>query len=395
MRITAIENLHCDAGWRNFSYLKISTDEGITGWSEYNECYGSQGLSHIIGLLGQSLIGRDPRPVGRISADLARMTRQAPAGVNQQAIAAIENALLDVKAKALGVPVYALFGGPYRDRLTLYWSHCGTYRFRHADKMGRKPIRSLDDIKALGREAADRGFKALKCNIYRFDDGEPYVYGIQQTNPNETFHPEMNVTSAVVRAIREELAAFREGAGPGMGLLMDLNFNFKTEGFLRIARAVEEFDMLWLELDTFDPGALATIRRGARVPIASLETVYGREYFKPFFEQYAVDVAIVDVIWNGMLESLRIAAMAEPYQVNVAPHNFYGHLCSYISANFCAAIPNFRIMEIDIDDVPWKDDLVTNPPVLKDGHFMLPTAPGWGTDINEEVVRAHPPKKRS
>jgi len=86
--------------------------------------------------------------------------------------------------------------------------------------------------------------------------------------------------------------------------------------------------------------------------------------------------------------------MAEPYQVNVAPHNFYGHLCSYISANFCAAIPNFRIMEIDIDDVPWKDDLVTSPPVIQDGHLLLPTAPGWGTDINEEAVRAHPPKRR-
>lgn len=394
MRITAIEDLHCDAGWRNFSYLKISTDEGITGWSEYNESYGSQGLSHVIGLLGRALIGRDPRPVGRISADLAKMTRQAPAGVNQQAIGAIENALLDIKAKALGVPVYSLFGGPYRDRLTVYWSHCGTYRVNHADKMGRAPLRSLDDVKALGREAAERGFKALKCNIYRFDGAKPYVYGIHHTEPSETFHPEMNVTSAVVRAIREELAAFREGAGPDMGLLMDLNFNFKTEGFLRVARAVEEFDMLWLELDTFDPGALATIRRGARVPIASLETIYGREYFKPFFEQYAVDVAIVDVIWNGMLESQRIAAMAEPYQVNVAPHNFYGHLCSYISANFCAAIPNFRIMEIDIDDVPWKDDLVTNPPVIRDGHFMIPDRPGWGTDINEEVVRAHPPKGR-
>jgi galactonate dehydratase len=394
MRITAIEDLHCDAGWRNFSYLKISTDEGITGWSEYNESYGSQGLSHIIRLLGKSLIGRDPRPVGRISADLAKMVRQAPGGVNQQAIAAIENALLDVKAKALGVPVYALFGGPYRDRLMLYWSHCGTYRFRHADKMGKPPIRSLDDVKTLGREATERGFKALKCNIYRFDDGEPYVYGIQQTNPNETFDPEMNVGSAVVHAITQELAAFREGAGPGMGLLMDLNFNFKTEGFLRVARAVEPFDMTWLELDTFDPGALATIRRGARVPIASLETIYGREAFKPFFESYAVDVAIVDVIWNGMLESLRIAAMAEPYQVNVAPHNFYGHLCSCISANFCAAIPNFRIMEIDIDDVPWKDDLVTHPPVIEDGHLLLPTRPGWGTDINEEAVRAHPPKSR-
>jgi galactonate dehydratase len=393
MRITAIEDLHCEAGWRDFSYLKISTDEGITGWSEYNECYGSQGLSHIIRLLGQALIGRDPRPVGRISADLAKLTRQAPGGVNQQAIAAIENALLDIKAKALGVPVYSLFGGPYRDRLTVYWSHCGTYRVAHADKMGREKLRSLDDVKALGREVAERGFKALKCNIYRFDGEKPYVYGIHHTEPSETFHPEMNVTSAVVRAIREELAAFREGAGPGMGLLMDLNFNFKTEGFLRIARAVEEFDMLWLELDTFDPGALATIRRGARVPIASLETVYGREYFKPFFEQYAVDVAIVDVIWNGMLESLRVAAMAEPYQINVAPHNFYGHLCSYISANFCAAVPNFRIMEIDIDDVPWKDDLVTHPPVIRDGQFLIPDRPGWGTDINEEVVRAHPPKR--
>jgi galactonate dehydratase len=393
MRITAIEDLHCDAGWRDFSYLKISTDEGITGWSEFNECYGSQGLSHVIRLLGQTLIGRDPRPIGRISADLAVLTRQAPLGVNQQAIAAIENALLDIKAKALGVPVYSLFGGPYRDRLTLYWSHCGTYRFRHAAAMGKPPIRSLEDVTRLGREVAERGFKALKCNIYRFDAERPYVYGIPTTDPAETFHPEMNVSSAVVQAIREELAAFREGAGPAMGLLMDLNFNFKADGFLRVARAVEEFDMTWLELDTFDPGALASIRRGARVPIASLETIYGREHFKPFFEQYAVDVAIVDVIWNGMLESLRIAAMAEPYQVNVAPHNFYGHLCSYISANFCAAIPNFRIMEIDIDDVPWKDELVTNPPVIRDGHFLLPSAPGWGTDINEEAVRAHPPKR--
>ena len=393
MRITAIEDLHCDAGWRDFSYLKVSTDEGITGWSEYNVCYGSQGLSHIIRLLGKALIGRDPRPVGRISADLAVLTRQAPLGVNQQAIAAIENALLDVKAKALGVPVYSLFGGPYRDRLNLYWSHCGTYRFRHPAVMGKPPIRSLDDVAALGREVAERGFRALKCNIYRFDADEPYVYGIPTTKPDETLHPEMNVGSRVVRAIREELAAFREGAGPDMGLLMDLNFNFKADGFLRVARAVEEFDMTWLELDTFDPGALAAIRRGARVPIASLETIYGREHFKPFFEQYAVDVAIVDVIWNGMLESLRIAAMAEPYQVNVAPHNFYGHLCSCISANFCAAIPNFRIMEIDIDDVPWKDDLVTAPPVIRDGQLILPTAPGWGTDINEEVVRAHPPKR--
>ena len=105
-----------------------------------------------------------------------------------------------------------------------------------------------------------------------------------------------------------------------------------------------------------------------------------------------MDVAIIDIPWNGILESVKIAAMAEAYEVNVAPHNFYGHLSSLMSAHFCAAVPNFRIMEIDIDDVPWKDDLVTAPPIIEDGAFVLPKGPGWGADVNEEAVRRHPPK---
>jgi L-alanine-DL-glutamate epimerase-like enolase superfamily enzyme len=105
-----------------------------------------------------------------------------------------------------------------------------------------------------------------------------------------------------------------------------------------------------------------------------------------------MDVAIIDVPWNGLLESLKIAAMAEAYEMNVAPHNYYGHLCSLMSAHFCAAVPNFRVMEIDIDDVPWKDDLVTVPPVIENGELVVPTGPGWGADIDEAVVRQHPPK---
>src|SRR3954465_6000410 len=128
MKIVRIEDLHCDAGWRDFSFLKIVTDDGIVGWSEYNESYGSAGLTAGTRRLAQTLIGTDPRPVERISSTLYAVTRQAPGGVNQQAIAAIENALLDVKAKDLGVPVYSLFGGPVRQELPLYWSHCGGYR---------------------------------------------------------------------------------------------------------------------------------------------------------------------------------------------------------------------------------------------------------------------------
>ena len=86
--------------------------------------------------------------------------------------------------------------------------------------------------------------------------------------------------------------------------------------------------------------------------------------------------------------------MADTYEVNVAPHNFYGHLATMMNAHFCAVVPNLRIMEIDLDTVPWYHDLVTVKPEIKDGHLLLPTGPGWGTEVNEEAVRAHPPKKR-
>jgi L-alanine-DL-glutamate epimerase-like enolase superfamily enzyme len=177
-----------------------------------------------------------------------------------------------------------------------------------------------------------------------------------------------------------------------MGIMLDVNFHFKTEGFLRIADAVAPYRLNWLEIDSFDPAALATIRSRASCSIASCETLCGRRDFKPYFEGYAVDVAIVDIPWNGLAEGVKIANMADTYEINVAPHNFYGHLCSMHSAHFCAAVPNFRIMEIDIDSVAWRDEFVTAVPVIENGELVLPTAPGWGIDIDETAVRKRPPK---
>src|SRR5205807_3956637 len=168
----------------------------------------------------------------------------------------------------------------------------------------------------------------------------------------------------------------------------------QVHGDLQRARALEPVDLVRLEIDLYHPAGLALIRRSARTPIASLQSIYGRRQFRPYFEQQSVDYAIIDVAWNGILESVKIAAMADAFEVNVAPHNFNGHLGSLISAHFCAAVPNFKVMEIDIDDVRWKDDIVTVPPLIEDGHLVLPTGPGWGADINEEFVRAHPPRER-
>ena len=166
----------------------------------------------------------------------------------------------------------------------------------------------------------------------------------------------------MIKAVQEQLAAFREGAGPDMGIMVDLNFNYKTEGFLKMARAMEPFDLTWVEIDTRDPKALHYIRSHAPMPVASLESLFGRRDYRPFFENYSVDVAIIDTPWNGVGESVKIANMADAFEMNVAPHNFYGPLATMMSAHFCAVVPNLRIMETDPDVVPWHDDLVTVKP---------------------------------
>ncbi len=204
--------------------------------------------------------------------------------------------------------------------------------------------------------------------------------------------PELNWDNQLARGVTDQLMAIRDAVGPDMGIHLDTNFNFKTDGFKRIAEAVAPARLSWLEVDSQDAPSLAEIKRSAPCPLASCETLHGRREFKPFLEHYAQDVAIVDVGWNGLNEAVKIAAMADVYEVNVAPHNFYGHLCSAVSATFCAVVPNFRVMEIDIDGPPWRDEFYTVVPTIEDGEFVLPTGPGWGIDINEAGVRAHPPK---
>lgn len=394
MKIKSIESLHCDAGWRNFSFLKIATDDGLVGYSEYNESYGSKGVSGVIEKLAPLLIGQDPLRHELIFAHLYATTRQAPGGINSQAIAAIENALMDIMGKALGVPVHALLGGAVRERLRLYWSHCGTYRMSEATAahLGKPVLQSLDDVAQLGAEVRESGLTALKCNIFMFPDG-PFMHmpGFAR-DPDAPQVPELNAERDVITALKEQMAAFREGVGPDVDILLDLNFNFKIEGYLKVARALEPYELFWYEIDLYDPKGLALIRQASRTPIASCESLFGTREFRPYFEHQSMDVAIIDVPWNGIWQSAKIAAMADAYEVNVAPHNFYGHLSTLMSAHLCAAVPNFRIMEIDIDDVPWKDDLVTQPPTIQDGHLLIPQGPGWGADVNEDAVRAHPPK---
>jgi L-alanine-DL-glutamate epimerase-like enolase superfamily enzyme len=390
MKVRTYEILRCDAGWRTFSFLKLVTDEGVVGWSEYNESFGSPGLSSAIQTLMPSVVGMDPMDIELVNAVLATRSVQSRGGVARQAVGAIENALLDIKGKALGVPVYQLFGGKLRERIPVYWSHCGSYRLRNPDIVKTPAVRTYDDMTRLGAEVRAKGYHALKTNIALEVDGKLIAY-----RPGFVVgrgFPERNWDDFIAQSAARTVEAFRAGCGPDVGIMLDTNFHFRTEGFRRIAEAVGPAKLTWLELDMHDPQSIALIRRDAPCPIASGETLLERRDFRPYFEQYAFDTAIVDVVWNGFAESLKIAALADLYEVNVAPHNFYGHLASAISAHFCAAVPNFRIMEIDIDGVPWRDDIVSTSPVFENGDYILPKGPGWGVEVDEAGLKAHPVK---
>jgi L-alanine-DL-glutamate epimerase-like enolase superfamily enzyme len=367
--------------------VKVETDAGLVGWGECSDSRNPFGVAGSVRDLEDVLIGEDPREVQRLYWDMLRVFRQNLGGTSHKAIAGIELALWDIKARALGVPVYALFGGPMRSGVELYWSHCGTTRARHGAQLGLPPLRGYADVVALGREVVQRGFKALKTNIVI--PGEPartYFPGFGR-GPNST---DGVATAEVLQQVEALIGAFSEGVGPDVQIALDLNYNFRPSSVIEIGRLLERFNMQWLEYDTWDARSLLQVKESIPQRLASCESLVSTRQYRPFLELRAMDTAIIDVPWNGFGQAFLVGQMADAYELTVAPHNYYSHLADLQAVHLCAALPNVRIMEIDIDDVPWKAELVTNPPVIQDGCIALPSGPGWGTEINEEVLAAHP-----
>jgi L-alanine-DL-glutamate epimerase-like enolase superfamily enzyme len=178
-----------------------------------------------------------------------------------------------------------------------------------------------------------------------------------------------------------------------MGLMLDTSFSQRTEGYLRLARRLEALCLYWLEFDIRDAEALALIRARTRTPIASLESLHGLAEYRPYLAQRGVDVALVDPLWNGVWQSVRIATLADAYETHVAPHNPVGELGNLMSAHFCASVPNLRIMELRPDEAPWTRSFVTHSARVENGELIVPDRPGWGADVVEEALLAHPPSR--
>ena len=203
MKVRSIETLHTDSGWRNYHFVKLITEDGVVGWSEYDEHQGAIGVTTVIEKLAPMVIGERVHDIERVYARLHGRARQSMSGVMAMGIGAIENALLDAKAKTLGVPCYDLLGGKVRDRVRVYWSHCGTWRISRGD-LYPPPVKTLDDVRALGQEVRERGFTGLKTNIFDFSD-VPNGGRVRGWAPGfgSPYAPDRNAERHMIRELRQ------------------------------------------------------------------------------------------------------------------------------------------------------------------------------------------------
>ena len=368
MKITRIETTYWRSGsdlpWKpNWVWVRVHTDSGLVGLGETyprNEVEASVVHSTIAGLL----LGRDPRDIERIWADLYRtFDFQVTGGAEMRALSAIDLALWDLLGKALGQPVYRLLGGKSNPEVRLY-NTC----FPHKYDFTKEPDKIM-------RELIDRyGIKAIK--IWPFDraaHGNQHEY-ITGADLEEGLYP--------VRLLRDKFANEIE-------ILMEFHSGWDLTSAIRIAKALEPYRPMWLE-DMLLPGNFEQYRQLAEatsIPLTISERLAGRMQFLRLLESRAARYVMFDVTWcGGLSEARKIANMAEAFELPVAPHTAGGPLLFYASAHLATALTNLAIQESCqvFYESTWPT-MLSNPLVPKDGAVRVPELPGFGMEIKPEV----------
>ena len=393
MKITRITTAVVEANY-DYTFVRIETNhDGLYGTGE---CFFAPGLTAIFAELSPLLLGRDPREISRLTQHLARKTSAAgsTAGIVWNAITGIEAALHDLVGKHYGCPVYQLLGGKVRDSVRLYAdSHAGTNceswtpvlterRPAWLEALGQARQDEHYEPEAYARRAREvvaKGFTALKFDL----DSMVVATGDELNRP---------LTAGEIQRMSEAARLTREAVGPEIALAFDCHWRFRPGDAVKLAHALEPSSLLWLE-DPCPPEnwrQTAAVKQACRVPILTGENLILLTGFLPLLENQAVDFIAPDIQkCGGLLETKRIAAMAEFYGVSLAPHCIAGPLGLLTSAHLCATAPNFVVLEFHGQDVPFWSALLTGPPLIQQGEVALGEAPGLGRELNEAVAKRY------
>jgi galactonate dehydratase len=386
LTITGVSTFLVDGGFRPWTFVRVETGDGTVGWGDCTDWGSPRPVVAMVERLAAPSVGRDPLAVEAIWWDLDAASVRHTGGSASQAMSGIDSALWDSRGKVLGAPVWQLFGGKLRDELRRYWSHFGSGRAQHAARRGRAPVATTDDRRARAEEARRRGYPAVKTNrspLADRPDADPAAG--RATGSGE-------LSGSVRRNAEALVGTLRAAFGPDIDIALDVAFRFKLGGAIKLAQALEPYDLMWLEAETFDPDALRLIRESTRTTICTGESLFGTGGFRPFLERRAQDIIMPDLAWNGITMGKKIADLAHAYDTRCAFHNCHSPLTTLVTANVAATIPNFFICEIDEDDPPWRDELLTHPFTIRDGFLQVPTRPGLGSDLIEARLLKHPAK---
>jgi len=388
MRITQITTRVVNLGFRNAVIVRIDTDEGLSGIAETVMKRWTLAIEQAVQRLGCTLIGRDPTEIEDLWEKLYRDSFWVGGAVHATALSALDCALWDILARTYGAPVYKLHGGPTRRRVPVY-CHC---------RAGSSP----EEFASRVRECVRQGWRAIKTTLpvfYGVSDGDPASYSGTDGLLSRTWKETEYLEPDVVDRIRDYLEAARQAAGPKIGIAVDCHGRLNLKAALRLARAVEHLNLMFLEEPVPPENAevLAILRRESPVPVAAGErwaTIHG---VREFLEKQAVDVLQCDLVNCGGFTALKkIAALAEAHYVGLAPHNPNGPLATVMNLQFAASIPNFFILETvgsDADRELWRE-LLGEDLRLEDGCLRVPSGPGYGVELNEAALERRPYEPR-
>ena len=345
--------------------VKVKTDEGITG---IGEAYHGAGVHQIVvdERITRTLVGKDPLNVDRCFRDMMR--GQSASGYYQgavmSAISGIEMALWDIKGQAFGAPIWQMLGGKFRDRVRVY-NDCHAGDDEAPEAYARKAV-----------EVEARGFDAIKFDI------DPL--------PSQRDEYNRGIRNDHIQYYVDVVTAMREALKPDTDLAIDAHWAYTVVDILKVAQAFEDLNLLWLEdpIPAENIEAMQRVKNSTRTPICTGENFYTRHGFRELIHSQAADIVSPDIAKaGGLLESKRIAEMADIYYMPLAPHNICGPIGTYAMMHVCAAVPNFLALEFHHLDNQFWSDLIVEGPMIVDGHIEVPEKPGLGVRLNEDVVK--------
>ena len=359
MKITSVDPLVVDVESRNWLFVVVETDEGLTGVGEGSLPGHPLAVAAAIAEYREYLLGEDPARIQHLWQVMYRQPFFRSGAVTLSAMSAIEQALWDIKGKVAELPVYELLGGRCHDRIRLYANGPG----------GATP----DEIAESARSLVEQGYTAMKTNI---DVPVLPVQGEQ-----------------MLRDAVAHIEVVRNAVGSDVEIAWDAHGRLSPAMSIRLARVLEPYDIWFLEEPALPENVkgLLHVARATSIPIATGERLFTKWAFREVLELGAAALVQPDLSHcGGVLEARAIATMAEVYYCGFAPHNPLGPINTIVSAHVAMASPNFVALEVCLYPPEWTRDAISEPLEFVDGYLELSDEPGWGVELDVELCRAHP-----